>query len=133
MTVRTIVPTVAPVIILLMRSLLNRRLGQSFAIVFVFIVEKARAGLFEPSIADYALERASFAVDGPGLLIVQREVAKLAAAHPAGKNQPRAASGGPIEHLYLEIMAIPGITIKGHPYFTCVSLVGSAAIWLAGG
>ncbi len=62
----------------------------------------------KPAIADRVFQRPSVAIHGPCALIENCKMAKSAAAVAAGVGQTGAASSGPIEHLYLEIMGIPG-------------------------
>src|SRR5262245_30993438 len=78
--------------------------GQSLAVVLIPDVQEPGALFRKPTIADAVFQCAAVTIHGPRALIENCKMAEFSAAVAAGIGQTRAASRGPIEHLYLEVM-----------------------------
>ena len=71
------------------KALLSYGIAQAFAITIIIFVAYRRAGLRQPLIAHYGIERAALAVDRPNTETNRGETTEPAATTAAGMSQPR--------------------------------------------
>jgi hypothetical protein len=90
-------------------QLLANRLAQPCSVPIIAFASDSRAGLRQPSATHGTFQRTTRAIYCPYSVDKKCKATEPATAAAAGMRQPGASRRVPVEHLYREIVGIPGV------------------------